>query len=139
MTVAQIFLITGVSLMGILGSLHLVYTFFSNKFDPYDPAIKKELKKTSLVINKNTQFWKAWVGFNASHSMGPILMAVFYLPLATQYNHILLDSIWLSTLPLIIGVIYLYLAKKYWFIVPTIGMSLATLCFSIACYLYNYL
>lgn len=138
MTHAQLSLITGVSLMGILGSLHLIYTFFSNKFDPYDPAIKLQLKETSLVINKNTQFWKAWVGFNASHSLGPILMAVFYLPLAIQYDQILQDSVWLSTLPLIIGMVYLILAKKYWFIVPTIGMSLATIFFGIACYLYNY-
>lgn len=138
LTMAQILLILGASIMGVLGSLHLAYTFFSNKFDPYNSEIKSELEKTTLIISKNALFWNAWVGFNASHSIGAILVALFYIPLASQYNFMLQNSTWFTLLPIVIGLSYLYLAKRYWFIIPTVGMSIATLCFVVSGYLYNF-
>ena len=40
------------------------------------------MKQTSPVLTKDTTVWDAWVGFNASHSIGAMLVAAFYIPLA---------------------------------------------------------
>ncbi len=40
---AQILIITGVAIFGILGSVHLYFTFFTNKFDPHDLSMKNAM------------------------------------------------------------------------------------------------
>jgi len=127
--IEQILLIVGSGILGVLGIAHLIYTFFSNKFDAYDKNVTAAMKKTTLVLTKETTMWKAWIGFNASHSLGAILVPLFYIPLAANNISIIQDSLWLSTLPVLIGLSYFALAKKYWFKIPLIGISLVCGCF----------
>ena len=37
----QILIVFGAALLGLLGAMHLVYTFFSDKFDARDPAASR--------------------------------------------------------------------------------------------------
>jgi len=126
---AQILLIIGASIFGILGTVHLLYTFFTNKFEAYDAAVTEAMKGTSPILTKETTIWSAWVGFNASHSLGAMLVAAVYIPLAASYFQIILQSLWFSTLPVIIGLSYLVLAKKFWFKIPFVGVLISTICF----------
>ncbi|MBT8124700.1 MAG: hypothetical protein KJO81_07750 [Gammaproteobacteria bacterium] len=128
----EILTIVGASIFGVLGALHLVYTFFTNKFDAYDPSVTAAMKGTSLILTKETTIWNAWVGFNASHSLGAILFAAIYIPLTVSYSNIINESIWFSILPVIVGLSYLLLAKKYWFKIPFVGILLSTICFIFA-------
>lgn len=71
---AQILLIMGASIFGILGVIHLMYTFFTNKFEAHDSSVTEAMKKTSPALTKETTVWDAWIGFNASHSLGAMLV-----------------------------------------------------------------
>jgi len=133
----QVLIIIGASIFGVLGTVHLLYTFFTDKFNAYDPSVTEAMKATSPVLTKETSVWNAWVGFNASHSLGAMLVAGVYIPLAVSYFNIIQQSIWFSVLPVIIGLSYLILAKKYWFKIPLIGISISTVCFAIAAVLIN--
>lgn len=133
----QILLILGATIFGMLGSIHLAYTFFSNKFDAFNEDVTKAMKETSPVLTKETTMWKAWVGFNASHSLGAILVTAFYVPLAISNMEIIRENLWFSILPIFIGLSYLALANKYWFKIPFIGISLASACFIGAAILIN--
>lgn len=126
---AQILLITGAAIFGLLGTVHLIYTFFTNKFDPYDLSVKDAMQSTSLVLTKDTTVWKAWIGFNASHSLGAMLIAAFYIPLALWNFAVIENSLWFTWLPVITGLSYLFLAKKYWFKIPFIGVLISSVCF----------
>jgi hypothetical protein len=126
---AQILLIIGASIFGILGAVHLLYTFFTNKFEAHDSSVTEAMKGTSPILTKETSVWNAWVGFNASHSLGAMLVAAFYIPLTTTYFNIIQQSVWFSFLPVIVGLSYLVLAKKYWFRIPFIGVLISTICF----------
>ena len=126
---AQILLIIGASIFGILGTVHLLYTFFTNKFEAHDSSVTEAMKRTSPILTKETSIWKAWVGFNASHSLGAMLVAAVYIPLTTTYFNIIQQSVWFSLLPVIVGLSYLVLAKKYWFRIPFIGVLISTVCF----------
>ena len=126
---AQILLIIGASIFGILGTVHLLYTFFTNKFEAHDSSVTEAMKGTSPILTKETSIWKAWVGFNASHSLGAMLVAAVYIPLTTTYFNIIQQSVWFSLLPVIVGLSYLVLAKKYWFRIPFIGVLISTVCF----------
>jgi len=135
---AQVLLIVGSLIFGLLGSIHLIYTFLSNKFDPYNIDVKLAMESTSPVLSKETSIWRAWVGFNASHSYGAILIALFFVPLSVFHNEMIQNSLWFSILPTAIGICYLVLATTYWFKIPVIGISLATFCFFCAAVLYNF-
>jgi len=134
---AQILIIIGASIFGILGTVHLAYTFFTNKFSAYDEKVTEAMKSTSPILTKETTMWNAWIGFNASHSIGAMLVAAFYVPLAIGNMTVILESKWYSALAVVVGLAYLALARKYWFRIPFVGVLISTLCFISAAILIN--
>ncbi len=133
----QILLIIGALIFGLLGTIHLLYTFFTNKFEAYDSSVTEAMKATSPILTKEISIWNAWIGFNASHSLGAMLVAGVYIPLTVSHFNIIQQSVWFSFLPVIIGLSYLVLAKKYWFKIPFIGVLISTVCFVGAAVLIN--
>ena len=74
--------------------------------------------------------WRAWIGFNFSHSLGVLLVAVLALWAGSRFNTLPLSvSTGVMTL---IGCAYLILALLYWFRSPAIGVAIGTGCFSVA-------
>ncbi|MEO5890909.1 MAG: hypothetical protein ABIQ31_11685 [Ferruginibacter sp.] len=112
----------------ILGSIHLGYTFFINKFSSGNKALEEEMKRSTPVLTKETTMWKAWIGFNGSHSAGAIYMGAINLFLSIQYFEVIRNPVFLL-LNLITVLFYCWLGKKYWFRIPFTGILIATCCF----------
>jgi hypothetical protein len=129
---AQPLIIIGASLFGLLGIIHAVYTFFTNNFDARDASTTEAMKATSPILTRQTSIWDAWIGFNASHSLGIMLFAAVYLVLAGRHMSVLQQSPALVWLPVVGGGAYLGLAKRYWFRRPLIGIAVASACFALA-------
>ena len=125
-----VLLITGSAIIGILGLFHLIYTFRTNKFAPRDDELARRLRQVSPVLTPDTTMWKAWVGFNASHSLGVMFFATIYGYLAMFELEFLLSTSFLVALNLITLFSYLVLARAFWFNVPFIGISVSTAFFS---------
>ena len=125
----QILIILGASVVGLLGSIHLVYTFFTNKFDARDPAVSAAMKAVSPILTRRTTLWRAWIGFNASHALGLLFLAAAYLILAIGHMSALRDSTALRWLPVVASAGYLALARRYWFLSPLVGVAIACACF----------
>jgi len=87
------------------------------------------MNATNPRITKETTLWNAWVGFNASHSIGAMFFGSATIYLALFQFSILVESTFYLLLCTFNSLFYLYLARKYWFSVPIIGISLATFCF----------
>ena len=126
---AALFLGIGAAIFGALGLAHLVYTFVGTKFDPRDPACAVAMRATSPQLTRRTTMWRAWVGFNASHSLGAIVFAVLYLALAIRHPAVLEGSPLFALIALVNGLAYLALARAYWFRTPFIGIFVASVCF----------
>ena len=113
----------------LLGSLHLVYTFRGPKLRPRDPAVERAMNRDSPGISRDTTMWRAWVGFNASHSLGALLFALVYAYLAAFEPDLLFGSVYL----LVVGAgmlgALLVLARRYWFPAPLTGIFLALACY----------
>ena len=122
MTVSALVLLT-------LGVLHLIYTFSGPKLTPRDPALQARMNEVPLVITRQTTMWRAWIGFNASHSMGAILFGLVYGFLANAHPELLFNSPFL----LAVGVAMLgglaVLAKLYWFRIPFAGVVISLACY----------
>jgi len=86
---AQILIVFGATLMGLLGTLHIIYTFFTNKLEPRDAATAAAMKATNPILTRRVNFWDGWIGFNASHGLGIALFAATYLLLAVGHPHVL--------------------------------------------------
>lgn len=108
-----------------LGVLHLVYTFSGPKLTPRDPALRQRMEEVHPVITRQTTMWRAWVGFNASHSMGAILFGLVYGYLANVHIEVLVNSPFLLGVGLAMLVGFLILAKRYWFRIPFIGVAVS--------------
>jgi hypothetical protein len=75
-----------------LGIIHLAYTFWGPKLTPRDPALQTTMSEIAPVITRETTMWKAWIGFNASHSLGAILFGLVYGYLALLHPGFLFQS-----------------------------------------------
>ena len=118
-----------------LGGIHLWYTFRSDKLHPRDPDLRARLEQVPLVLTRQTTMWKAWVGFNASHSYGALLFGAVYGYLALVHSDFLFQSWFLLWLGLLALVGYAFLGKRYWFSVPFRGILLATAFYVIALFI----
>ena len=109
------------------GSVHLAYTFFTDKLTAVDGQLETAMKHVAMRITSETTMWKAWVGFNVSHSMGLMLFGLIYGYLTLYRWDVLQKSYFLAGLGLVVLVSYVVLARVFWFSGPLIGVSVATL------------
>ncbi|HZM47469.1 MAG TPA: hypothetical protein VFC14_21820 [Burkholderiales bacterium] len=116
----------------LLGLIHLVYTFHGRKLHPRDADLQARMMEISPVISRETTMWKAWVGFNASHSYGAILFGAVYGYLAAAHGAFLFQSPFLLLAGLLLLGGYVFLGKVYWFSVPYRGIVLATTLYAAA-------
>lgn len=123
--IAKVLMTTSAGIIFALGTLHLAYTFVGPKLRPRDPALEARMDEVSPGITRETTMWRAWIGFNASHSMGAMLFGLVYGFLALRHG----DLVFRSPFLLGVGVAmlggYVVLGRRYWFSVPFRGICLA--------------
>lgn len=115
-----------------LGTLHLVYTFQGRMLSPRDAELQARMASVSPVITRRTTMWKAWVGFNASHSLGAMLFGLIYGYLALVHPAFLFNSAFLLVLGLALPATYVFLGFRYWFRTPLAGILLALVLYAAA-------
>lgn len=124
--VAGSLVVASSAIMLALGLAHLLYTFHGPKLQPRDAELQVRMQQVSPVITRQTTMWKAWVGFNASHSFGLILFGAIYAYLALAQGAVLFQSAFLLGLGLVLLLGYALLARQYFFRIPLRGVLLAT-------------
>jgi hypothetical protein len=128
-------LVLGGAVFGVLGGLHAVYTLLDlrtpRRLAPVDPSVAHAMANSALLLSGGrTDMWRAWIGFNFSHSLGVLMAAGLALWTGLRFNTLPVGII-IPALTLI-GCVYLVLALLYWFRVPAIGVAIGTGCFAAA-------
>ena len=108
-----------------LGVVHVYYTVATNKFDPRDMALKGRLEAVSPVLSSHMTMWKAWIGFNLSHSLGLLFFGAVFGYLAIFRFSVLQHSTFLLVTGALVLTIYAILSKIYWFSGAFRGIALA--------------
>jgi hypothetical protein len=121
------FIAASAAIILLLGLVHLRYTFRGSKLHPRDPELTAKMMAASPVITQETTMWRAWVGFNASHSFGLILFGAIYGYLAMRHSSFLFHSWFLVVLGFVLLLGYAVLAKLYFFTTPFRGIVLAAI------------
>lgn len=135
-TISPFFIAASAAILLFLGLAHLLFTFYGSKLHPRDRELITRMQETNLVLTQETSMWMAWIGFNASHSLGAILFGAVYGYLALVHGAFLFQSTYLLALGLMLLCVYLFLAKRYWFSVPFRGILLSTALYAIALFTY---
>lgn len=119
----------GSIIITVMGSLHLYYTFFTDKFSSRNEKTVEAMKTSSPILTKDMSIWNAWIGFNATHSAGAIFMGATNFYLAQRYFTLLQSDPFFCWFTLLTMGFFVWLAQKYWFKTVLIGVSVAWACF----------
>jgi hypothetical protein len=134
LSLIAILLILGGTVFVALGGLHAAYTLLDlhnpRRLVPVDPSVRNAMANSAVRLSRGgTDMWRAWVGFNFSHSLGVLLFGALAVWLGSRINR--LPAGFIPAL-ILIGCIYLVLALRYWFRAPAIGIAIGTSCFAAA-------
>jgi hypothetical protein len=138
--IARLLLDLGGGIFLLLGSLHALYTFLDihrpRRLVPQDPAVARSMAESPVRLARGgTTMWRAWVGFNFSHSIGAILFGALCICTGAGIGAVVMPF-WALPILVLISLIYLALSVLYWFRVPTVGIAVASLCLLLAWVLY---
>ena len=92
-----------------LGSVHLAYTLLTHKFNPTERQPESAMKHVAPRISNEMTMWKAWLGFNVSHSMGLLLFGLIYGYMVVYRWEVLRTSYFLAGTGLLMLVGYVVL------------------------------
>jgi len=129
---ASYLMIASAGIILALGTVHLLLTFFGSMLRPRDATVEAAMKASYPGLTTQTTMWKAWIGFNASHSLGAIAFGLIYGYLAIYESSVLFGSSFLSALGLPMLVAFALLGKFYWFADPLRGILAALACYAAA-------
>ncbi|UFH54487.1 LIC_13387 family protein [Spirosoma sp. KNUC1025] len=114
----------------VLGIIHLYYTFFTNGFSSANEKMIEEMKSSSPILTREITMWKAWIGFNGSHSSGVMFIGIINFYVALRYFNVLQSDHFFFVFNILTIGFYLWLAEKYWFNIPFLGLLLTLVCFT---------
>lgn len=117
----------------ILGFAHGVYTWIERtrpfRLTPRKPEVRTAMQDSTMNIHPSTNMWRAWLGFNFSHSVGAVAFGLIYLTLAVTDFAVIAGNPILLGLPVVFSGTFLLLAWRYWFIIPLVGIGSGFGCF----------
>ncbi len=122
---ANILMAASAAIIGLLGFVHLLLTFWGPKLLPRDRSLEAAMGEVSPVITTQTTIWRMWMGFNASHGMGALLFGLVYGYLALTDPDFLFQSTFLLGVGFAMLAGFVALAKLYWFITPLVGAGVS--------------
>src|SRR5215472_2208887 len=129
-----VLLILGGSISCVLGGLHAIYTLLDLRdprwLVPVDPSVARAMANSAVRISDGgTDMWRAWVGFNFTHSLGILLFGGLAV-----WAGFRIKTLPAGTLPALtlIACLYLVICLRYFFRDPTIGVAIVTGCFALA-------
>jgi hypothetical protein len=122
---SSMFIAASAAIILFLGLPHLLYTFRGPELHPRDPDVAAKMMTVPLVISQETTMWRAWIGFNATHSFGLILFGALYGYLAICHSEFLFRSWFLLALGFALLLSYAAVARLYFFSGPFRGIVLA--------------
>jgi hypothetical protein len=112
----------------LLGIMHLAYTRLG-RLAPRDGKLQEQMVQTPLVLTRRTTMWRAWIGFNATHSLGLIFFGLTYGYFAIADPLRLATSPFLIVLGFAVLAAYVTLSKIYFFRDPLIAVSVALIAY----------
>jgi len=98
-------------------------------FVPRDPAVREAMQQSSLRFHPDFNLWRAWVGFNLTHSLGLIVFAGVSLYVGLFQPGLFAASLPVQAVAVLVAAAYFLVSRKFFFSAPTIGSGIGLACF----------
>jgi hypothetical protein len=112
--------------------MHLRGTFYKNKLFPRDERLVEEMKTATTILSEKLNIWKGWISFNATHSSGVIFIGVMNFYLAANYFEVMQSDHFFFLFNIVTIAFYVWVAKKYWFSILFVTLSIVLACFVVS-------
>jgi hypothetical protein len=119
---AAIFVTLGVA----HGALTLQDLVRPRSFTPTDDAVRAAMERARMRIAPQVSIWRAWLGFNLSHSLGLILFGGLLLVLTIDDVQFFEQRAAVRLIPAAVAALYALLGLRFWFWIPATGAIVAT-------------
>ena len=133
---AQVLVVLGASVFAVLGAAHGLLTLRDLTrpvaFTPADETVRFAMQGAKLALNPRANLWKAWLGFNLSHSLGLLVLGAGLLAVAVWHFDAFAGSRVLQGVSLAIAATYLTLSLRFWFWGPAVGSGVGLTCLLVA-------
>lgn len=133
MRLAQILFVIAAAIFCFLGVTHVVLTirdmYDPRSLTPTDDTVRQAMIGARLRLAPVTTIWRAWVGFNLSHSLGLLVFAGMFGGLALFNFRLVESSLALKVAAVVVAGTYAVLAALYWFPVPAAMAACGALLF----------
>jgi hypothetical protein len=142
MRIARLLLDFGGGVFVLMGLLHALYTYLDidrpRRLVPQDPAVARAMAESNLRLSgTGTTMWRAWVGFNFSHSLGVVLFGAVCIGAGLILGTIVLPA-WILFVFVVIALLYFVMGLLYWFRIPVAGIAVAGVCLLVAWLMYTF-
>lgn len=128
---AQAFVAVGAGIFLVLGLAHGALTLGDLRrpraFTPTDERVRDAMLGARLALHPRANLWRAWLGFNLSHSLGLIVFGGTLLAGASSFFPVFSGSAVLQAATVAIATAYFVLAIGFWFWVPVLGTGVGLL------------
>jgi hypothetical protein len=119
-----------------LGALHgavsLRDVWNPTNFTPTDPALRLAMQQSGIAFHPEVNLWKAWLGFNLTHSLGLVLFGGGFVYVGMFAPSAFAASRALQALAVSVSATYLVISIFFFFSRPAIGAAAGLLAFAMA-------
>jgi hypothetical protein len=133
---SRYFFLAGAAPYIVLGLAHALATPRSpaqrKGLSPAEPGLAEAMARSSLLLTRRTDVWRAWVGFNLSHSLGAVVFGGAVLLTGRSQAGFDRDALLAVPLALLVSLGYMRLGLLYWFRTPIIGIAVSVVLFLLA-------
>ena len=98
-------------------------------FTPRDPAVREAMQGSIVRFHRDLNLWKAWLGFNLTHSVGLIFFAAAFLHMGIFEPAVFASSLAIQATAVLMSAAYFVVSLKYFFSGPVIGSAFGLVCF----------
>jgi hypothetical protein len=117
-------------LLGIAHALHTPRATGDRKgLTPADPGLAESMARSRVLLTGRTDVWRAWVGFNFTHSLGAVLFGAALLLVGRTADSFAHDAAVFLPFAVIVSLIYLAIGLAYFFRTPIAGIALSVVLF----------
>ena len=94
-----------------------------------DPALREAMQQSSLRFHRDWNLWRAWLGFNLTHSLGLIVFGAAFLHVGIFEPQLFASSLLIQAVAVAVSAAYLVVSLRFFFSGPVIGSAIGLACF----------
>jgi hypothetical protein len=98
-------------------------------FTPPDVTLRQAMQQSSIRFRGDINLWRAWLGFNLTHSLGLIVFGSVFLYVGIFEPGTFTSSLPVQLFALVVSAAYFATSIKYFFVHPVIGSAIGMVCF----------